>query len=74
MTESDACRRCSECRGQSHHWCSEIRTDDGIRLQCKHCDATAEECEACCGGSYTSPACVTCGNTGIVDVREGEAA
>lgn len=47
MTEM--CRRCSECVGQDHHWCSEIRTDDGERLHCKHCDATAVECPVCDG-------------------------
>ena len=63
MTPSN-CRRCSECRDQSHHWCSEIRTDDGLRLQCKHCEATAEDCDGCMGDG-----CAECAGLGIKDVR-----
>jgi hypothetical protein len=43
------CRRCSECLGQRHHWCTEMLTDDGRHLQCKHCDAIASECGECAG-------------------------
>ena len=69
-----ACRRCSECVDQDHHWSSEIRTDDAERLQCKHCDATAAECETCDGegsGDFNDESwiCGTCVGTGIVDVR-----
>ena len=62
------CRRCSECRGQMHHWCTEIRTDDGERLQCKHCDATAAECEMCDGSGGDD--CTECEGTGLVDIRD----
>jgi hypothetical protein len=68
MFERSECRRCSECQGQAHHWCSEIRTDDG-RLQCKHCDATAEDCEPCDGLGGVNFPCGECGGTGVVDVR-----
>jgi hypothetical protein len=58
-------------------------TDDGSRLQCKHCHATAEPCDNCDDGLVSSPSidaetgesvygpgdCTACGGTGVVDVR-----
>ena len=46
------CRRCSECRGENHHWleaCNPPAPDgDGfVGYECKHCDARAEMCDAC---------------------------
>lgn len=35
------CRRCSECSGAEHHWI------DGAAFGCKHCAATAAQCEGC---------------------------
>jgi hypothetical protein len=73
------CKRCSECAGQDHHWCTEILTDDGERLQCKHCDATCVECDACEDGTtYVvdgdgeehASECVECEGGGYVDFQE----
>ena len=66
------CRRCSECQGQSHHWNTEIRTDDGLRMQCKHCESTAEECDDCMGsgeGDVNDERCAGCDGAGVVDVQ-----
>jgi hypothetical protein len=57
-------KRCSECVGQKHHWCTEIRTDDGEHLQCKHCDAIASECPECMGDG-----CDEC-EGGIVEILD----
>lgn len=62
---TSGCRRCGECRGQAHHWCSEILTDDCLRLQCKHCPATADLCDECDGGG-----CTDCAGTGVFNVLE----
>lgn len=42
------CRRCSECKGQEHHWLQDIDENDNPILICKHCEATMpyEDCEA----------------------------
>ena len=58
------CRRCSECQGQKHHWCTEILADDGERLQCKHCPATSAPCDTCMGDG-----CAECARTGVIDVQ-----
>jgi|HubBroStandDraft_1064217.scaffolds.fasta_scaffold05466_11 hypothetical protein len=72
MQAMSGCRRCSECRGGDHHWCSEILTEDLTRLQCKHCPATADLCEGCdgSGGSLEDGTkCRDCDGKGVVDVR-----
>ena len=62
---TSGCRRCGECRGQAHHWCSEILTEDCERLQCKHCEATADLCEDCNGDG-----CRECQYVGAVNVTD----
>ena len=44
-----ACRRCSDCTGEAHHWMDgAIREDDDFTaFACKHCDMTAAMCDAC---------------------------
>lgn len=43
------CRRCSECRGQKHHWLQPEHdpNTDRVFFPCKHCDAEAECCVRC---------------------------
>jgi hypothetical protein len=40
-----ACRRCSECVGQEHHWLDNFRCVDETDpyFICKHCDAACDE-------------------------------
>lgn len=49
-----ACRRCSDCEGQEHHWQDGVFNDD-LDYQCKHCPATAPACAGC--GSIILPQC-----------------
>lgn len=37
-----ACRRCSECEGEDHHWMYVGEADDDGEplMSCKHCEAT----------------------------------
>lgn len=44
---SDACRRCSECIGQQHHWMENGRLVDETDpyFICKHCDAACDEAD-----------------------------
>lgn len=52
-SESDKCRRCSECQGEAHHWLEPehfarvgSEDDDGIIVQrCKHCPAFRPDSE-----------------------------
>ena len=53
------CRRCSDCRGNTHHWLenpdagndpAESEHDPERTHVCKHCDAVGDECDEC-GGS-----------------------
>lgn len=66
---SSPCRRCSECRGENHHWIEEV-AEPFVGYVCKHCDARAEMCDACSGavepghvcdfgedGPYVCPGC-----------------
>lgn len=49
------CKRCSDCRGMSHHWMPNYYFDDedfednSTTHCCKHCDAVGNECHECCG-------------------------
>ncbi len=59
---SEACRRCSECRGENHHWLEESRppppNGDGFNgYVCKHCEATAEMCDDCTGAVEPGHVC-----------------
>lgn len=74
------CQRCSECPNQDHHWCTEILTDDGEHFQCKHCEATADECTDCGGAGERSyiegdddqeleEMCETCNGSGVIPRR-----
>jgi hypothetical protein len=63
-----ACRRCSECRGEAHHFNEVIRNDAGDMV-CKHCEVIAEECEECDGsGSTDEPEmqCDACKGSGLI--------
>lgn len=56
------CRRCSECRGENHHWLEESRppppNGDGFNgYVCKHCDATSEMCDGCGGAEEPGHVC-----------------
>ena len=56
------CRRCSDCRGEQHHWIEDCGDDDddGQFYACKHCDATANACGNCSSpvqGQYCSTSC-----------------
>lgn len=62
--EATPCRRCSECRGENHHWleaCNPPAPDgDGfVGFECKHCDARAEQCDACDGALEPGHECDT---------------
>ena len=60
-----ACRRCSECIGQAHHW-----LEDGYGVACKHCDAIAELCLSCTVGD-NDPDCSECQGQPIFGARLG---
>jgi hypothetical protein len=53
MMSLSKCRRCSECRGEEHHWMTaipDVWEDDGTMIiPCKHCEAvaTALMCDNC---------------------------
>ena len=46
MTDQpQACRRCSECIGEDHHWLEGEYTDTGAHgYECKHCEAATGIC------------------------------
>lgn len=47
---STACRRCSDCEGENHHWIEEADEKTGwCGYLCKHCPARAEMCDDCDG-------------------------
>ena len=58
-----ACRRCSECQGENHHWiehCEEPEASEGdgfVGYICKHCPARAEMCEHCDGAEEPHHVC-----------------
>jgi hypothetical protein len=57
-----ACRRCSECRGESHHWLEESAppppNGDGFNgYVCKHCETRAEMCDDCGGAVEPGHVC-----------------
>lgn len=57
---TNKCRRCSECKGMSHHWIADPRSPDDAEWQpgdygCKHCDVRGDACENC--GEDGCPAC-----------------
>jgi len=41
-----ACRRCTECEGEEHHFSAAMVNEAGD-YECKHCDATAVPCDGC---------------------------
>ena len=53
MKSISACKRCTECEGEPHHWTEEFTDDAGKpiepRFGCKHCDyaCAAVECVGC---------------------------
>lgn len=71
------CRRCSECRGASHHWIlngdfgnedepEEIQEADYV---CKHCDQLGRECPACYGDGTEGASddiCDNCNGEGVI--------
>ena len=75
-TKSTTCRRCGECRSNSHHWL-ENTTDPGDDITaripthiCKHCDQQGQECPACGGGGIDtetlSGLCRFCRGEGVI--------
>lgn len=76
------CRRCSECRGCSHHWLENEdfggdESDDnenptGNDYVCKHCDVVGNECPVCHGEGYLNLSdtdvsdCKRCDGSGVV--------
>ena len=59
-----ACRRCSECKGATHHWIA-----NGYFYDCKHCEAKGDECETCGGEG-----CDDCHHEGVVEVARATVA
>ncbi len=57
------CRRCSECRGENHHWIEECeeptpeKPDGWAGYVCKHCEARAEMCISCDGAAEPGHVC-----------------
>jgi hypothetical protein len=56
------CRRCSECRGENHHWLEASYLPppqgDGFNgYECKHCDARTEMCDGCGGADEPGHVC-----------------
>lgn len=73
-----SCRRCNECRGQSHHWIPNSRvgiTDNEPQWICKHCPAKGEDCPTCSGfGCSGAPpdggdTCLVCRGEGVISVE-----
>jgi hypothetical protein len=59
---TSGCRRCSECRGENHHWLEESAppppNGDGFNgYVCKHCPARAEMCDGCGGAVEPEHVC-----------------
>jgi hypothetical protein len=68
-SDKAACRRCTECEGQEHHWLMpDCTNEDGTPCEpfipCKHCDARAAVCEGCYEGPALpgSSRCGECSN------------
>lgn len=70
---TDACRRCSECEGEEHHWleCVEhpsMSDDDEQFIEefvgfiCKHCEEKAHQCDGCDGPIFPITGATTCGH------------
>lgn len=57
------CRRCSECRGENHHWLEECeeptpeKPDGWAGYICKHCEARAAMCLTCDGAAEPGHVC-----------------
>ena len=53
MKTLTACRRCTECDGEAHHWMEEFTDAQGKPIDpcfgCKHCEyrCAAVECSGC---------------------------
>ena len=82
ITKSTTCRRCSECRNNSHHWID--NTDDpGDDIServpthiCKHCDQQGYECPACGGDGIDTETltglCGFCCGEGVIPYQRYE--
>jgi len=74
MTTKTKCRRCSECRNNSHHWMDnpDCYSEADPSHVCKHCEETGNECEYCCGDGCgdAEQSCVNCNGEGVVSAGE----
>jgi hypothetical protein len=80
---TNQCRRCSECKGQDHHWLDNPDFGNGddpddpasvdYQFTCKHCPAMGGECPDCDGLGIQDDDieddrdCPRCQGVGIVD-------
>lgn len=76
MTTVTKCRRCAECRDNSHHWIPNINfgvKEDSPQWICKHCPSKGEECPACYGFGNSEmdgsgDQCAVCDAEGVIPV------
>ncbi len=59
----DECRRCSECRGMTHHWMENLEAEEEGEFVCKHCGQVGIACKSC-----DVAGCDVCNREGVVPV------
>lgn len=76
MSVKTKCRRCSECRSNSHHWIEDIDDNDppAFDYSCKHCEQKGHECPACYGFGNSEmdgsgKQCKACNAEGVLPVE-----
>jgi hypothetical protein len=66
-----ACRRCSECQGEEHHFLEHVEhpdqsddettiTEEWAGFICKHCEVKADQCEQCDGPIFPITGATVC--------------
>lgn len=74
-TTTKRCRKCHECKDNSHHWIPNPRmgSRDNHEWICKHCPAKGDDCEQCDGYGYCDDDysnCQKCNGDGVIEVNE----
>lgn len=72
----NACKRCSECEGEKHHWMDDCNDEGDPVWACKHCDVEIPMddettfIETSQGRHTFYFVCEGCGENGMLDVPE----